>query len=114
MVRSLLSCPAETVKNPAATSAVGKIVMTNHSSEDSNTSEALIAVVRLRYQAFLKRFGRDPRPDEPLLFDPKQDEPTAASADERFLQIKDAADAANVDGILLLNCLGYLSSQYAS
>jgi hypothetical protein len=68
----------------------------------------------LRYQAFLARFGRDPGPDEPLLFDPKQDEPTAASADERFLQIKDAADAAKVDAILLLNCLGYLSCRYAS
>jgi hypothetical protein len=88
--------------------------LSNHSNEGNNVSEALIAVVRLRYQAFLIRFGRDPRPDEPLLFDPKQDEPTAANADEQFLQIKDAADVANVDAILLLNCLGYLSCPYAS
>jgi hypothetical protein len=92
----------------------GRILLINHSDEGDNVSEALIAVVRLRYQAFVVRFGREPRPDEPLLFDPKQDEPTAATDEERFLQIKDAADVAKVDAILLLNCLGYLSCPYAS
>src|SRR5216684_1418042 len=103
---ALCSSLAGAIRNPTATSSKGRIVMTNPSSDRDNISDALIAVVRLRYQAFLERFGRDPGPDEPLLFDPKRDQPTAANADERLLQIRDAAEVAKVDAILLLNYFG--------
>ena len=88
--------------------------MANPPSERELISKALIAVVCSRFEAFLERFGREPGPDEPLLFDPQQDDPAQASADERLLQIKHSADAANVDATLLLHRLGYLSSRYVS
>jgi hypothetical protein len=68
---------------------------------------ALIEVAKVRYAAFRKRFGRDPEPHEPLLFDPEKDEPTAATWSDRRLQVLSAALASNVDAIRVLDFLGF-------
>ncbi|HZP44873.1 MAG TPA: hypothetical protein VFB15_04405 [Candidatus Binataceae bacterium] len=75
-------------------------------SEKQAVASALIAVARVRYAAFRERFGREPEPDEPLLFDPTEDQPTAASAPDRTLQIISAALLSNVDAKLVLDYLG--------
>ncbi|HJU29305.1 MAG TPA: hypothetical protein VJ718_09045 [Candidatus Binataceae bacterium] len=68
---------------------------------------ALLQVAQVRYEAFRERFGRDPEPNEPLLFDPTKDEPTAANWADRQMQVLTAAVASNVDAILVLQYLGF-------
>ena len=73
---------------------------------DPQKVTALLAVSAVRYAAFCERFGRDPEPDEPLLFDPTADEPVPASLANRVLQAVSAALLADVDVDLVLNYLG--------
>lgn len=68
---------------------------------------ALIAVAQVRYEAFCERFGREPEPDEPLLFDPEEDLPTVAKTSDRMLQVVSAAMLSNVDPDIVLNYLGF-------
>jgi hypothetical protein len=68
---------------------------------------ALIEVAKIRYEAFRERFGRDPEPDEPLLFDPSEDCPTAANSSDRVLQVVSAAMLSNVDADMVLDYLGF-------
>ena len=70
-------------------------------------SAALLGVAKIRYAAFRDRFGRDPMPHEPLLFDPNADKPVAAAKCDRVQQILTAASASNVDPRLVLTVLGY-------
>lgn len=72
-----------------------------------NLAAALIEVAKVRFAAFRNRFGRDPKPHEPLLFDPSADEPVAANRADRMQQILTAANASNVDPRLVLKLLGY-------
>jgi hypothetical protein len=69
-------------------------------------ASALLEVARIRFEAFRDRFGRDPEPDEPLLFDPAEDQPTAASIGDRTLQIVSAAMLCDVDAVAILSVLG--------
>src|SRR5260370_171985 len=55
--------------------------------EPKGIAAALIAVAQVRYEAFRERFGRDPEPEEPLLFDPAKDKPTADNLSDRALQL---------------------------
>lgn len=55
---------------------------------------------------FVRRFGRYPRLDEPLLFDPKAERPVCASRREMRSQVIAAAKAAHVDAGPLLAFLG--------
>jgi len=80
--------------------------MAESDSEDG-LAAALFGVAMVRYAAFYDRFGRDPRPDEPLLFDPSKDEPTPASLRDRMLQVIAAAKATNTDPATVLHALGY-------
>jgi hypothetical protein len=68
---------------------------------------ALLEVAKVRFAAFRERFGRDPEPNEPLLFDPDKDEPTAANWSDRQVQVLSAALMSNVDAILVLQYLGF-------
>ncbi len=70
---------------------------------------ALLEIAKVRFAVFRERFGRDPGPDEPLLFDPDKDEPTAATQADRRMQVVSAAMASNVDAVLVLGLLGYKS-----
>jgi len=76
-------------------------------NESDGLAVALVGVAMVRYAAFHDRFGRDPRPDEPLLFDPSKDEPTPASFPDRMLQVIAAAKATNADAATVLSLLGY-------
>ena len=68
---------------------------------------ALLAITQVRFDAFCERFGREPEPDEPLLFDPEEDLPTAANFAERMSQVISAATLSNVDPDLVLSYLGF-------
>jgi len=71
------------------------------------TVTALLEIARVRYAFFRERFGREPEPDEPLLFDPEKDQPTEANHDDGRIQLVSAAMASNVDALLVLSFLGY-------
>jgi hypothetical protein len=64
---------------------------------------ATLQVFRMRYRAFFDRFGRDPEPDEPLFFDPAQEQPVAPEPAVIRSQVLTAASAAGVDGNLVLS-----------
>jgi hypothetical protein len=68
---------------------------------------ALLAIAKVRFALFRERFGRDPELDEPLLFDPDQAEPIAATGADRRLQVVSAAIASEVDASAVLSLLGY-------
>lgn len=72
-----------------------------------NLAAALIEVAKVRYAAFRDRFGRDPKPHEPLLFDPHADQPVAATKADRMQQLLTAANTSKVDPKLVLSVLGY-------
>jgi hypothetical protein len=69
--------------------------------------DALLEVAKVRFALFRERFGRDPEPDEPLLFDPEKAEPTAASQADSLVQLVSAAIASDVDAGPVLSLLGY-------
>lgn len=86
------------------------MIATNESLEPhvrDTVASALIAIAQIRYEAFCQHFGREPEPDEPLLFDPAEDLPTAANVADRTLQVINAAMLSNVDPDLVLNYLGF-------
>jgi hypothetical protein len=68
---------------------------------------ALLEIAKVRFALFRERFGRDPGLDEPLLFDPEQDVPTAAAQAESRVQVVSAATASEVDANAVLRLLGY-------
>ncbi len=72
---------------------------------DSETAAALFEVLRLRFERFRERFGRDPEADEPLLFDPDFDEPVVTSDEQSRMQVTTAALAAEVDPTAVLRWL---------
>jgi hypothetical protein len=69
--------------------------------------KALLEIARVRFALFRERFGRDPGPDEPLLFDPEKGEPTAATQADGRVQLVSAAMASDVDADAVLDLLGY-------
>jgi hypothetical protein len=64
-------------------------------------------IAKVQFALFRERFGRDPGPDEPLLFDPDQEEPTAATRADSRVQLVSAAIASEVDADAVLGLLGY-------
>ena len=68
---------------------------------------ALLEIAKVRFALFRERFGRDPGPDEPLLFDPDQEEPTAATRADSRVQLVSAAIASEVDANEVLGLFGY-------
>jgi hypothetical protein len=72
---------------------------------DAETAAALIEVLRLRFERFRERFGRDPEADEPLLFDPDFDCPVRTSDEQSRMQVTTAALAAQVDPTAVLRWL---------
>ncbi|MGH7916712.1 MAG: hypothetical protein ACREQE_04530 [Candidatus Binataceae bacterium] len=67
---------------------------------------SLLKVARYRYLLFRDRFGRDPGPDDPLLFDPCQDRPALADPAEMRLQVIAATTATRSDSMAVLKFLG--------
>jgi len=64
---------------------------------------ATLEVFRIRYRAFCETFGRDPQPDEPLFFDPAQDQPVPPDPAIIRAQVLKAASSAGVDGRMVLS-----------
>ncbi len=63
---------------------------------------ALLKVAICRYGMFLKKFGRDPGPEEPLFFDPARETPVEANRNEMRDQVIEAARCVQVDARSLL------------
>lgn len=72
---------------------------------------ALLEIAKVRFALFRERFGREPGPDEPLLFDPEQEVPTAATQADSRVQLVSAAIASEVDANAVLCLLGYKLAQ---
>jgi hypothetical protein len=75
--------------------------------QDTGMALALLEIARIRYEAFCERFGREPEADDPLLFDPCEDEPVPANASDQVLQVVSAAKLSNVDVEMVLGFLGF-------
>lgn len=60
------------------------------------TPEVLDILDELR-QRFIEKFGREPGPDDPLLFDPDKDTPTQLDPDALIQEFEAAADAAGLN-----------------
>lgn len=66
---------------------------------------AFLKIIQQCLDNFVRRFGRYPRLDEPLLFDPKGKHPVCASRREMQSQVIAAAKAAGVDAGPMLEFL---------
>ena len=71
---------------------------------------ALILVIRYRFKVFRERFGREPRPTEPLFFDASKKPPVKASLSDAREQIESGAIAVGVDPAPVLQFLQLDSS----
>jgi hypothetical protein len=80
-------------------------MMVGEEEFDAETAAALLEVLRLRFERFRQRFGRDPEADEPLLFDPDLDRPVITSDEQSRMQVTTAALAAQVDPTAVLRWL---------
>ena len=68
---------------------------------------ALLEIVRVRFRTFERKFGRLPKPDEPLFFDSSKEYPVKADLAQARAQILEAARQAKVDPDLVLAFLGF-------
>jgi hypothetical protein len=57
----------------------------------------LLQIVRVRFRAFEEKFGRLPKPDEPIFFDESLTHPVKASTGEIRAQLERGAREARVD-----------------
>jgi hypothetical protein len=80
--------------------------VTEAQSMQGYAKAALMKIVRLRYAAFVKKFGREPGPHDPLFFCESKDEPTKADLPTTRRQIADGARAAGVKLAPVLMFLG--------
>ena len=71
---------------------------------------ALMKIVRVRYGAFIEKFGREPEPHEPLFFDESKVQPTKADLASTRRQLADGARAAGVKVAPVLMFLGLFSA----
>ncbi len=76
---------------------------------DAETAE----LINQQQQGFRERFGRDPGPDDPLLFDPDLDEPTPMSEAKVTAAVRAAITAAGLDPAYAdaFERLGYLVTE---
>ncbi len=74
-------------------------------TEPTNAKSGLLEIVRLRFRAFEAKFGRLPKPDEPLFFDESKNDPIKASLSDTRAQL---AESARVAGIKLDPILRFL------
>ena len=80
-------------------------------SPDESIAHALLKVAICRYGMFVQKFGRDPRPNEPLFFDPHSDQPIQADTDELHRQVIETAGHARVNAEAVLKFLSLSSSE---
>jgi len=75
-------------------------------TSDSAAKAALLQIVCIRFRAFEAKFGRLPKPDEPIFFDETQSHPVKASISEAGAQLEQGARAARVNVEPVLSFLG--------
>jgi len=68
--------------------------------------EALIEILKIRYERFREHFGRDPELDDPLFFDSAIGAPVPPTAEDARMQVIAAAAVANVDYRPVLRLMG--------
>jgi len=74
--------------------------------KSSYAKQSLLAIIRVRFRAFERKFGRTPKPDEPLFFDELRSQPTKASPDDVRTQLAEGARIARVRLDPILQFLG--------
>jgi len=72
---------------------------------ESGIEHALLKVAIRCYGMFVKKFGRDPGPNEPLFFDPCSDQPVEAEGIELHRQVMEAARSAGVNADMVIRFL---------
>ncbi len=70
-------------------------------------SPELREVLLKQREAFIQRFGREPRLTEPVFFDPNADEPQQLDADEVTATLLKACEQAGFDPEQLFSHLGW-------
>lgn len=53
-------------------------------------------LMRQQLAAFREKFGRDPRPEDPVFFDPDKDEPTPLDVEQAFADLPDQMRLAGI------------------
>lgn len=104
--RSQLECDQRSRMAFRVTQGINQHIRQTEQAEQTALAGALIKIVRIRYDAFRERFGRDPKPDEPLLFESAEVEPASADTNHQILQVISAAVLAQVDAAPILDLLG--------
>jgi hypothetical protein len=56
----------------------------------------MVEAMREQREAFIKKFGREPRPDDPIFFDPDADTPIGLSEEKLRAQTLEAMRAAGM------------------
>ncbi|UGQ14296.1 hypothetical protein LO772_12300 [Yinghuangia sp. ASG 101] len=67
-------------------------------STDTPEGRRMLEAVRYQQDAFRAKFGRDPRPDDPLFFDPDADVPVQLSREKALENLSELADRAQEFG----------------
>ncbi len=63
-------------------------------STDTPEGRRMLEAIRYQQEAFRAKFGRDPRPDDPLFFDPDADVPVQLSREKALANLSELADRA--------------------
>jgi hypothetical protein len=70
-------------------------------------SEDMDKFLKIRQAAFADKFGREPGPDDPLVFDPDAGTPTPLPDEETMVRIREVCDAAGPDVRDVLKSMGW-------
>ncbi len=63
--------------------------------------------LKKQHEMFLEKFGREPRPDEPIFFDPNNDVPTPLTSSKLKSDLTKAARKAGLDVVRVLSAFGF-------
>ena len=75
---------------------------------------SLLMIARYRFGAFRAKFGREPKPNEPLFFDPAKCLPAKASPSQAHAQIESAAVALGIKSAPVMRFLRLDTAQEKS
>lgn len=88
--------------------------LTRHADGSATVTmtDELAEAVRHQIVLFEERFGRPPGPDDPLLFDPDQDEPAPLDPDKFLAEVERASARAGMPEVgAAVRELGYIVSE---
>jgi len=83
-------------------------------SDHTLAKHALLQIIRVRFRAFEAKFGRLPKPDEPIFFDESHHQPVKASINDALAQLGRGAKQAGVSVDPVLEFLGFSSGRVKS